>query len=347
MKTRKSMMNCTIGFCIVLSALVIVFSPSNVLAQFGNTISGNVFGAQRQPVNDVTVELLDEFSRSVARTRTNSGGRFIFSRLSSGRFRIRVLSLGTDYEEQEQEVEIQNISRELRGGGVLTSGYENVQRDFYLKPRRGSQITGRSESIFVQEIPEQAKATYKKAIELLDKKKDEQGLKDLKSAIEIFPNYYDALERLGTEYIKLQHYVPAQILLLKAVEVNPRGYKSWYGLAYALYSLNKTNEAIEAVEKAASLNQFSIEAPFLNGVLLRRAGRYKESEKQLKRAKELANGAIPEIHWHLALLYGNNLKRYADAAEELELFLKKRPDSKDADNIKKLIKQFKEKAQKS
>lgn len=331
----------------LLGIAFIIFTPIVSYAQFGNTLTGFVFGSQRQPVSDATVELLDDYSRSVGRTRTNASGRYMFNRISSGRFRVRVLSLGLNYEEQEQEFEIQNFASQNSQGSIVTSGYENVQKDFYLRPRKGSEAINKSESIFVQVIPEQAKQTYKKALEELDSKNDEQGLKDLKSAIEAFPDYYDALERLGTEYIKSQHYVPAQILLQKAVQINPRGYKSWYGLAYSLYSLNNVTDAIEAAQKATSLNQFSVESPLLTGLLLRISGKFDQAEKQLKKAKELSKGTVPEVYWQLALLYGNNLKRYEEAADELEIFLKIRPNAKNAENIKKLVKEFREKAKSS
>jgi Flp pilus assembly protein TadD len=324
----------------ILGIGFIIFAPIVSYAQFGNSIGGHVFGLQRQPLTDVSVELLDDFSRTIGRTRTNAAGRYSFSRVSSGRFKVRVLPYGLGYEEQETDIEIQNFSRD----GV-TTGFDNVQRDFYLRQRIGAQPNAKPEIVFVQEIPLQAKETYQKAIELLANKKDEQGLKELKSSIEMFPQYFEALERLGMEYVKLKHFKPAHILLLKAVEINPRAYKSWYGLAYSLYSLNVVPQAISAVEKANSLDQFSVESKLLAGVLLRQAKRYEEAEKNLKKAKELAKGSVAEVHWHLALLYGNNLQRYRDAADELELFLKARPDSKDAENIKKLIKQFKEKSQ--
>ena len=334
----------TVSYCI-LAIGFIIFTPTLSYAQSGNVISGYVFGSQRQPVSDATVELLDDYSRSIGRTRTNASGRYMFGRLSSGRFRIKVLSLGLDYEEQEQDIEIQNISMRDSSGSIATSAYENVQKDFYLKLRKDKQLTSRSESVFVQEIPLEAEELYKKAIQSLDGEKNDKGLKELKAAIESFPDYYVAIERLGTEYVKLKHYVPAQILLQRAVEINPRAYKSWYGLAYALYSQNKIGEAIVAAEKANSLNQFSVESPLLTGVLLRKAGKYEQSEKQLKKAKELSKGSVAEVHWQLALLYGNNLNRYRDAANELKLFLKISPNNKDAANIKKLIKQFEDKDQ--
>ena len=53
---------------------------------------------------------------------------------------------------------------------------------------------------------------------------------------------------------------------------------------------------------------------------------------------------MPDVHWELALLYGKALKRYKDAAKELRLYLKARPDDKNAESIKKLIVDFEEKA---
>jgi len=343
---KKSLLS--LLYAIVLPVGLISFAPFfssesstfSAYAQFGNSISGHVFGLQRQPLSDISIELLDDFSRTIARTRTNAAGRYFFNRISSGRFRVRILPYGLDYEEQEQEIEIQNFSRD-----GITTGFDNVQKDFYLKQRKGTQPNTKSEFVFVQEIPRQAKETYKKAIDLLDSKKEEQGLKELKSSIEMFPQYFEALERLGLEYVKLKHFEAAHILLNKAVEINPRAYKSWYGLAYSLYSLNAIDQALKAAEKANSLDKFSVESKLLTGVLLRQSKRYEEAEKDLKKAKELAKGLVAEVHWHLALLYGYNLKRYREAANELELFLKARPDSKDAEDIKKLIKQFKEKGQ--
>lgn len=315
-------------------------------SQIGNTISGYVFGSQRLPIADATIELLDDYSRSISRTKSNSTGRYVFSGMRSGRYKVRVLPLGTDYEEQEQEIEIQNISRQMNGS-IVTTASDNVQKDFYLRPRKTNQPIGRSEAVFVQEVPPQAQETYRTAVQLLQDKKEDEGLKLLKTSIEIFPKYFDALERLGSEYIRLKHFVPAQILLTEAVQINPRAYKSWYGLAYALYSQEKkTNEALEAVTKANSLNPDSVDSLLLTGVLLKRAGKFDQAEKPLKKAKELSKDTVAEVHWQLALLYGNNLKRYREAADELELFLKMRPESRDAENIKKLIAQFREKAEK-
>lgn len=338
-KSVLSLICARLFFVSIICIAPFVFSGSGIFgvnAQ-GNSVSGHVFGLQRQSLDNVTVELLDEFSRTIARTRTNAG-RYYFTRVSSGRFRIRVLPYGSGYSEQEQEIEIQNFSRD----GV-TTGFDNVQRDFYLKLRKDAGENQRTEAVFVQDVPPRASESYKRAINLLDSKQDEQGLKELRTAIEMFPEYFAALERLGLEYIKLKHFEAAHLLLNKAVEVNARSYKSWYGLAYSLYSLNAIDQALKAVEKANGLNPFSVESKLLSGVLCRQSKRYDQAEKDLKKAKELANGSVAEVHWQLALLYGNALKRYNEAAEELELFLKVRPEAANVAEIKKLIQHFREK----
>ena len=344
---KRSIVYAAILF-IGLTVIVPILSPkiSCAYGQAGNSISGQVFGLERQPLDNVTVELLDDLNRTVSRTRTNGSGHYTFYRLPLGQFRVRVMPMGTDYEEQEQEVEIVNFARQT-SGGTRTSGAVNEQRDFYLKLRKG--VTGTTGAVFAQEVPEQAKKLYEKALEDLNNKNEKEGLQGLRSALEAFPNYYMALERLGTEYVRRgssekKYFGAARVLLTKAVTVNPRGYRSWYGLAYSLYSLELADDALQAAQKAVEVNPNAAEALLLSGVLLRQAQRFDEAEKHLVKARNLAKDTIPIIYWHLALLYGHDLKRYDEAAKELKLFLKAEPDAKDAEKIKLLIKEFEEKA---
>ncbi|MCB1023836.1 MAG: hypothetical protein KDB79_05590, partial [Acidobacteria bacterium] len=84
-------------------------------------------------------------------------------------------------------------------------------------------------------------------------------------------------------------------------------------------------------------------ANFLLGMSLRKIQEFEKAEEAFLKAKELADGKSPDIHWNLALLYAHNLNRYKDAAKELELYLKAKPDIQNKEAIKKLIKEFKNK----
>ena len=90
-------------------------------------------------------------------------------------------------------------------------------------------------------------------------------------------------------------------------------------MAYAQHALNKYDAASATVVKALEIYPNYGDALLLNGILLRQAKKFEEAEKQLLKAKEFSRGANPIVHWHLALLYGIDLKRYRDAAKELKL----------------------------
>lgn len=311
-------------------------------AQSGNTINGFVFGGQRLPVGDINVELLDEFNRQIDRTKTNGAGRYFFTRLGPGTYKVRVLAFETPYAEQTQEVEIINVSRRMGDGNTIVTGRESVQLDFYLRPK--NQNLAGAGVVFAQAVPEEARKTYERGVADLRENREASGLEAIKRSIELFPEYYVALDRLGNEYIMRKHYLAAAILLTQAVKVNQRAASSYYSLGYSLYNLNRKRDAVESLKRAVDLNASSINAPILLGRTLREVGKYNEAEQHLRRAKELAKGTAPEVHWQLALLYGNNLKRYTEAAAELELFLKAQPESRDTDSIRKLIATFRDRA---
>lgn len=311
-----------LGFHIVLiaplenSASIVLWpsvSRSETSPQAGNTISGYVFGMGRQALADISVELLDDFSRSLGRTRTNSSGRYTFMRVPSGRFRVRILPFGTDYVEQEQEVEIRNIMREI-GGTMTATAVENVQKDFYLQVRKAGG-PAKPAVVFAENVPTEAKTLYANGLELLRQGKESEGLRSIRKSIETFPDYYEAVEKLASEYVRLKHFEAAEILFLKGVQLRPRIFPAWYGLSYARYQQNKNAPAIDAVDKSLEINQSSAVAYLLSGVLARRVGNFSKSESQLKKAKGLSKVVVPEIHWQLALLYSNNLNRYKEAAD--------------------------------
>lgn len=296
----------------------------------GNTITGFVFDPQRRPIAQVYVELINDVNSVLQRMRTDGSGQFIFRGVSQGRFQVRVLALGTIYEDQTQEVD--------------TSGRpsrDTIQKDFYLHLRKSGLVSAPG-TIFVQDIPEEAKTIYQRAVADLDRNRLEDGVAGLESALKIFPDYYLALERLGLIYLTQQKYEKAVGVFGKAVVVNPRSFNGWYGLSCSHYALKKSDAAVEAAQKAVTLNSNSVDALLILGISLRQAKRYDEAEKPLKQADKISKGLNPDVHWHLALLYAKNLNRLSDAANELERYLKTTPDTSQTENIRKLIKQYRE-----
>lgn len=316
------------------------FSPpvSSNPIQGKNSISGIVFDENRRPIADVYIELQDEMYRALAQTKTNASGRYSFSGLPDGYYKVKALPYGTDYEEQTQDASIINVS------AAPGSGATNLYLDFHLRRKRvKDNITTPPGTVFVQEVPEEAKRLYEQGLQALQEKKEREAFEKLKRAIEIFPNYYLALDRLATEYIMRGYYAAAFILFSKALEVNPRSFSSTLGLGLAQYNLKRMEDAIQSFRRATDLYSKSPDAYLWLGKAFLQIGRLDQAEQSLKKANELFQGKSAEVHWQLARIY-NEQKRYHEAADELELFLKYQPDSRDAEKIKQVIKRLRQKS---
>ena len=305
-------------------------NPSHVCTiQLVASISGRVSDNTRNPIPDLQVELLNDVESVIARTKTDNSGLFSFRGLRIGVFQVRVQTYGTTFIGQTQRVQ-------------LGRGRAFEQVDFVLASKGSSATAAIPGVVFAQEVPDKARKQYERGIAMLEKTEQrKEGVAALENAIEIFPLYFDALHVLGSEYVKEQDYDRAIPVLTKAIEVNRQAYPTLYTLSIAQYNLKQVPEAIESMRRAMALNQQSMAANLWLGMLLRQTDKFDDAETYLKQADHLAASKSPDVHWQLALLY-NQLKRYKEAADELELFLKVEPDAKDTELIKKLIKKFRQ-----
>ena len=318
-------------FITMLGASIEPLNTSNVFVphQAAISISGHVTDGGRRPIPDLQVELLNDVDSVIQRTKTDGSGLFGFRKLSEGIFQVRVQTFGTSYLSQTKRVQLERYR-----------AFE--QLDFVLVMKGSASTRATSGAVFVQEVPAEARKEYERGAALLQKTEQrKEGLETLKKAIEIFPSYFDALELLGTDYVNNKEYEPAIPVLTKAIEVNRRAYQSLNLLSVAQYNLKQLPEAVESMRRAITLNQGSANANLWLGMLLKQAGKLDEAETYLKQADNLAGSKSPDAHWQLALLF-NQLKRYTEAADQLELFLKTQPEAKDTELIKKLIQRLRQ-----
>jgi len=293
-----------------------------------NRIEGIVWDPNRRPVSDIYVELQNENYSTVSRVRTDSTGRFSFFGVSSGHYNIKVLTSGTNYLEHSEGLDLVST---VRGGS------ESVNLDIYLRFDTGkisSGSAGITDVVFVQEVPEEARKLYKQGLK--DINNGDKGCDEIKEALKVFSEYYDALNTLGREYVGRKEYQKSLEYLIRSIDVNQRSFSSFYALAYACYQLNHRPEALEAARAATIIQPNSVNAQLLYGTLLRLDGSYEKAEKILLEAKKLSKDTVPEVHWQLALLY-NRVGRNKEAADELDLYLKAQPDARDKKEIQDLI----------
>lgn len=338
------MKNIIIRFAVTaFSAMIFVMTASEkCFAQ--NSISGIIFDENRRPVAEIEIELLDEFERLIKSAKTRGSGLYMFQGLRAGIYYVQVRTAGTNFRQAKERVQLGQTNRVSRTTGSI-SGSEALQVNLTLQYNsRGENKLLYNEVVFAQNVPSEAEKYFQNALKNFEKNNANEAVAELLRAIEIFPEYFLALDRLGYEYLVQEKFEEAENVFGKAVRVNPKSFSSQYGLGAARFSRKKFAEAADALEQAAVLNPSSVNSYFLLGRVKRELKEYEKAEINLKKANELSEEKLPDIHWELALLYYHNLKRYNEAADELELYLKANPKAENKEQVKKLIKIFRSKA---
>ena len=327
---------------VALAAMVVLSAAGTVYA--ASTIQGTIYDKRRNPLVDVDVELLDQFNRLVqpgGRTKTDGAGTYGFGGLSDGRYTVRVLPFRFDLEDQERLVTIE--SQNIRGG----EGTVFITEDFFLSPRKGGLADAELGVIFAQEVPSEARRAFQRAEEDLAKGRRNEGFAGLNEALAKFPNYFDALHLAGKALFMLGRFEDAIPFLLRAAAVNDRSAYTLYYLGVSLSYMKRDyhKAANTALTQAMMLAPQSAQVAFSLGKVQRSLGQFSEAEANLLKAKRLTRTSVPEYHKELAQLYANDMKKFKEAADELEAYLKS-SDAKgpEAEEVKKLISNLREKA---
>jgi tetratricopeptide (TPR) repeat protein len=312
-----------------------------VLSGFGSQSSFSIIGSVRDSdgriLSSVRVSVLDDNYQPVRTVFADGSGRFKFRGLRQGIYTVRVETAGTNYEEQIQRVEFQSLSN---GRG---NAEEVFPVDFVLKRKKNQAAPDAPAGVvFGQPIPDAARAEYERGVSRLKDDKSAQGIEALKKSIEIFPDYYNALELLGTEYVKIGELSAAVPVLTRAVEINRDAPKSLYALGVAHLKLGDTSRAIDWLRKAAEQGARNVNVHMMLGVAYGTRGALGEAEESLKKADQLSGGSLADVHLYLAGIY-NKQEKYAAAVRELELYLKKAKDLKDTSRVKEMIDKLKAK----
>ncbi len=311
---------------------LIAAGAANYSAQLAiglNRIEGRVTDETNNGVYNAYVELYDNLGALINRQRSTGQGRFTFRGMGPGRYVVVVKPFGTNLEEDSKDIEINNQS----------SRSDTVIVDFRLRldKRFAQSVTGIVGTVFAQDVPPDAMRLYKTGVDEFQSKPD-QAKANLEAAIKIFPTYFDALAALGKAHIIQGKYADGYPFLLRAIDVNPKCSDCYYSLSLAFYKLDETVAAVKGINAAALLEPRNAAVRLLQGMIYRQNNDFAGAEKALLLAKSLFPAPNPEVHWQLSLVY-NKLKRNLDAANELEEYLKIKPDMKpsEKENVRQLI----------
>ncbi len=284
------------------------------------SISGNVQDTENNGLRDVRVELADANGSVISSGYTGPSGHFEFTRLSPGTYTV-VATQGL--QQASERVDASNFSNNV-----------NVRMQGQGKPTDG--VEGNSISIAQYRVPAKAREAYRKAHESMEKGKMDDAHKHLAKALELCPNYAEALTLRGVLALNQQDSQSAIADVDKAIQADGN-----YGIAYlvmgsALNMQGKFDEAIRSLQRGQSLAPNYWQGYFEMGKSYIGKANYPDALRQLERAQSLAPGDYPLI----SLLRAHALlamKQFPEATAALQAYLLKDPKGPNSEKARKML----------
>jgi len=335
------------SYRVFATALFVVLMTLNASAQQGNSIRGKVRNSSGVNMSQVIVGIETGNGSPFAQTATNNEGDFSFGGLTDTSY---VLAISTpDYNPVSEHVDFVNRTGPNNPG-------ESRTVDIILTPKSGLGGRVRPGVSFVQDVPKAARDAFEKAVKLVRENKSEEALTWIGEAIKIFPDYFEAHFALSNELFKSGRLNEAIAELERARQINPKERRVFqmfgvilmrqgkYALAAATFAeaarLDPTNPQNLLMRADALIEHASaIDPSKSKSAAAERDNAFADAERTLKQAFELGGQNLTTVYLHKAKLYERQGER-GRAAEELEQYLRKTPDVKNADAIRAEIKKL-------
>jgi Tfp pilus assembly protein PilF len=326
-----------------------VFLACFSLASAQSVLSGRVITPSgTQPTAPVRVKLTFN-GRAINETFTDLSGRFSFPGVSAGTYQLTADGDGINFETTTVYAEIAAF------GSAPQSFTQDIQlRPISHKPAGQPGVV----NAFTQNVPVAAKQAFTLGVKLADEGKTEEAVQNIRNAIKIFPDYFDAHLQLGNMFLKAEQFNEAITELDLARQVNPndeRCYQSFglllmkqrnFAVAVAVFAeaarLNPANP-MNAVMKATALIHQAAITPESAPATENRSYLLGRADVALAQATNLSENKLKPDTMTMALFY--ELKGEPEkAAAELESYLKKTPQMKNSEAIQTEIKRLRDKA---
>jgi tetratricopeptide (TPR) repeat protein len=289
-----------------------------------NTLTVTVRDSKGLPVADARVEVRAVMSTmgSVPGGYTDKAGVFEIANVSEGQYEV-VVQKNLNQATERAEV----------GSGM---GLVAVRLDDHQKTSEAGDATSVSLAQF--QVPKKAREAFKKAQAAVDERKIDVAEKHIAKALELYPDYAEALTLRGILNLEEKNTEAAIDDLDHAVKTDPGYAMAYLALGAAFNMAGRYDEALRSLDRGIALKPQSWQAYFEIGKARIGKAEYAAAIRSLDKAQSLANGKYPLVHLakaHAMLA----LKNYPDAMNELQAFIDQAPKAPQADSARETLQQ--------
>jgi tetratricopeptide (TPR) repeat protein len=265
---------------------------------------------------------------------SDSVGNFEFRGLASGTYRVKVPTDLRTYEESQESVEL----------------YGSFNRTFtvqiYLREKNNDNALRTNDKIIsvaeLQEVPKPAKKLYDQGLKLARNNKPAEAITKLQEALNLFPDYLHALNKLGEQQIALSQFAEAQTAFERAIAINTKYALPHINLGIVYFNQKRYDQAIAELETGNGHDDTYPMSHLNLGLALMSKPQpdYDRAEKSLLRAMEMGK---PNLVYVRKYLFNLHVRRQLmdKAAAQLEAYLREAPDAPDAADVRQMLERVK------
>jgi Flp pilus assembly protein TadD len=263
------------------------------------------------------------------RTWADFKGRFRFRKLPAGTYSMLILIPGTG--EIQTTVDVTSSFADSRG---------RVERDFQFDEKTLAEQARPAQQglVSVRElsIPRKARREYDSARKDLQRQRLESARRRLQKALEIAPQFMEALNTLGVMAFQQRDYATAERYFRQALEIDDEAFEPLVNLGGTLLALGQSEEAILVNGRAHAMRPGDALASAQLGLSYYMAGNDQEALNYLLLTEQIDPAHFSNPQLTLARIYLQHSEEEA-ALEELQDFLERRPDSPEASQARRMI----------
>jgi tetratricopeptide (TPR) repeat protein len=264
-----------------------------------------------------------------AQAFADSHGRFRFHKIPPGTYNLSIRIPG--FGELQNTVDVTASFADSKGRVQKTYSYDEAALAHQARPSSGGFVSVRELS-----IPWKARREFEKAQGDLQHGKVDSARQHFEKAVEIAPQYTEALNDLGVIAFQGRNFPAAEMYFRKALEKEPRAFEPLVNLGGALLALDRADEAIEVNARAHEERPADPLAAAQLGMSYYVAGNDEEALNYLLLTEQLDPNHYTNPQLALAKIYLSRSDTQA-ASAELDDFLKRHPDSPEAEPVRAML----------
>ncbi len=300
----------------------------------GFLIFGRVYLPDGKPASKARVYI--EASTGMTREAIcDDSGNYEIRGMTAGRYRVKAIN-PTASDQYSNPAESDS-----------TRSYANrVQIDVYLRlplTEQKQNLNPGTVNADDAAIPKAARKAYEQAMKLQKEKRLQEALAQFNQAIELYPNYFQALTERGDLLMQHNKLAEAEADFAQALKLNAKYAPAWRSIGYCQIQQKKFAAAVSNLENAFALEPNVPLTLLLLGYGNLSLNRYDAAKQCLQEALRLDTASAARAHVYLGEIFAHEQK-FQDAADAIQKYLKLKPDAADARQLKELEAQWRGKA---